>query len=165
MYFIPLLSENSDASFPIDNFSCQAAVAKVMSTCPGLKFLDIWQHANLSWAKFSSSLVVIKICHNQWKLVSANQRRSFIGVYNKLFLTTNAKEKHPYLLPYMVGTRIVIYYDTIDAFFWGYWDEAEVNITFEGWLILMLNENECTNCFVICHCLSFPYLYKVFSYL
>ena len=27
--------------------------------------------------------------------------------------------------------------------------EAEVNITFEGWLILMLTEKECTNCFVI----------------
>ena len=27
--------------------------------------------------------------------------------------------------------------------------EAEVNITFEGWLILMLTETECTNCFVI----------------
>ena len=34
--------------------------------------------------------------------------------------------------------------------------EAEVNITFEGWLILMLTEKECTNCFVIWHCLSFP---------
>ena len=34
--------------------------------------------------------------------------------------------------------------------------EAEVIIIFEGWLILMLTEKECTNCFVIWHCLSFP---------
>ena len=27
--------------------------------------------------------------------------------------------------------------------------EAEVNITFEGLVILMLTEKECTNCFVI----------------
>ena len=43
--------------------------------------------------------------------------------------------------------------------------EAEVNITFEGWLILMLTEKEWTNCFVIWHCLSCPVLFKVFSYL
>ena len=42
--------------------------------------------------------------------------------------------------------------------------EAEVNITFEGWLILMLTEKECTNCFVTWLCLSFPSLFKVFSY-
>ena len=34
--------------------------------------------------------------------------------------------------------------------------EAEVNSTFEGWLILMLTEEACTNCFVIWHCLYFP---------
>ena len=33
--------------------------------------------------------------------------------------------------------------------------EAEVNVTFEGWLILMLTENEYTNWYVIWHCLSF----------
>ena len=37
--------------------------------------------------------------------------------------------------------------------------EAEVNITFEGWLILMLTEKECTNCFVIWHCLSFIFIF------
>ena len=34
--------------------------------------------------------------------------------------------------------------------------KAEVNITYEGGLILMLTEKECTYCFVICHCFSFP---------
>ena len=34
--------------------------------------------------------------------------------------------------------------------------KAEVNIPIEGWLILMLTEKDCTNCFVIWHCLSFP---------
>ena len=34
----------------------------------------------LSWAKISYSLLDIKICHNQWKLVSANPSRYFIGV-------------------------------------------------------------------------------------
>ena len=38
--------------------------------------------------------------------------------------------------------------------------EAQVNITFEGWLILMLTEKEYTNCFVIWHCLSFPSFIK-----
>ena len=39
--------------------------------------------------------------------------------------------------------------------------EAKGNITFEGSLILMLTEKECTNCFVIWHCLSFPsFIYK-----
>ena len=28
-------------------------------------------------------------------------------------------------------------------------DKASVNITFEGWLFLMLTKKECTNCFVI----------------
>ena len=37
-----------------------------------------------------------------------------------------------------------------------YWGEDEVNIIFEGWLILVLTENECTNSFVIWHCPSFP---------
>ena len=40
-----------------------------------------------------------------------------------------------------------------------YRGEAEVNITFEGWLILMLTEKECTNCFVIWHCLSFIFIF------
>ena len=35
--------------------------------------------------------------------------------------------------------------------------KSELNITFEGWLILMLAEKECTNWFVIWHCMSpFP---------
>ena len=34
--------------------------------------------------------------------------------------------------------------------------EAEKNITFEGWLILLSTEKECTYCFVIWHCFSFP---------
>ena len=34
--------------------------------------------------------------------------------------------------------------------------EGEVNITFEGRLILMLTEKECTSCFVIWPGLSFP---------
>ena len=54
---------------------------KVMSTCPGLNLvqsiLAVWQHGR---AKFSSSLVDIKICHNQCKLVLASRRRYFIGV-------------------------------------------------------------------------------------
>ena len=34
--------------------------------------------------------------------------------------------------------------------------EAEMNITLEGWLILKLPGKECTNCFVIWYCFSFP---------
>lgn len=37
-----------------------------------------------------------------------------------------------------------------------YRDEAGVDITFEGWLILMLIEKECIYCFVIWQCLSSP---------
>ena len=37
--------------------------------------------------------------------------------------------------------------------------EAEVNTSLYGWLILMLNEHKCTNCFVIWHCLIFPNFY------
>ena len=45
-------------------------------------------------------------------------------------------------------------------------DEAEVNIPFEGWLILMFIEKECTNCFVIYDTVSlFLVLFKVVSYL
>ena len=36
--------------------------------------------------------------------------------------------------------------------------EAEVNITFQNWLILMLTEKECTNCFVMTMSL-FSYFY------
>ena len=38
--------------------------------------------------------------------------------------------------------------------------KAEVNITFAGWLILMLTEKECTNWFVVWYCLSFPSFIK-----
>ena len=44
--------------------------------------------------------------------------------------------------------------------------EAEVNITFEGWLILVLIEKECTNCFVIWHCLSFScFILSIFIFI
>ena len=58
--------------FPISIFGCQAAVKKLMLTCPGLNFArfifsclsaltnpDVY----LLWAKFYSSLVNVKICH------------------------------------------------------------------------------------------------------
>ena len=44
-----------------------------------LAFCQHWKSSsNLSLATFSSSLLDIKICHNQWKLVSANQGKYFI---------------------------------------------------------------------------------------
>ena len=63
-------------SFPISISSCQAAVKKVMSTYPGLNLVPsifsclaalTYPDVYLSWTKFSSSLVDIKICHNRWK--------------------------------------------------------------------------------------------------
>ena len=62
---------------------------KMMSTCPGLKLVQsIFSclsaltnpDVDLSYAKLSSSLVNIKACHIQLKLVLASQRRSFIRV-------------------------------------------------------------------------------------
>ena len=56
---------------------------KMMSTCPGLNLVQsIFSYlvsltnpdVNLSCAKFSSSLVDIKICHYKWKQVSAIRR-------------------------------------------------------------------------------------------
>ena len=62
---------------------------KNMSTYPGLNSVQSTFNcllaltnpdAYLSCAKFSSSLLDIKICHKQWKLVPSNQGMSFIGV-------------------------------------------------------------------------------------
>ena len=80
---------SSDSPVHTAIFSCQAAVKKVMSTCPRLNLVQSIlscltaltnPDVDLSWAKLNPSLVNIKICHNQRKLVLANQRRSFIGV-------------------------------------------------------------------------------------
>ena len=90
-----------------------------MSTCPGLNEVHIYlnclsaltkPHVGLSWAKFSSSLVHIKICQNKSKVVSANQRRSFIGVISQHGLSTWERDVH-----------------RVEAL-------AEVGFTFEGWL-------------------------------
>ena len=44
--------------------------------------------------------------------------------------------------------------------------EAEVNITFEGCIILMLTEKECTYSFVIWHCLSFlSSIFRIFIFI
>ena len=68
-------------------FKLSGSIEKnLMSTCPVLNLVQsifscLSALANpdvyLSWAKFSSSLVDIKFCHNQWKLVSVSQRRYF----------------------------------------------------------------------------------------
>ena len=42
--------------------------------------------------------------------------------------------------------------------------EAGEKTTLEGWPILMLNENECTNCFVLWHWSLFQIWYQVFLY-
>ena len=46
--------------------------------------------------------------------------------------------------------------------------KAKVNITFECRLILMLTKTECTNCFVLWNCLSFPFftssLFHIYKY-
>ena len=64
-------------------FSSLSALTKAMS--PGLDlvqsiFSSLSRLTLLMLSVFSSSLFDIMICHNQCKLVSANQRRSFIGV-------------------------------------------------------------------------------------
>ena len=62
------------ANFPILIFGCQEAVEKIMFTCPVQNLVQsIFSRVaaltnpdvDLSWAKFSSSLVDIKICHSQ----------------------------------------------------------------------------------------------------
>ena len=79
-----------ESIYPISTFSCQAVLAnKLYVYLSWTKFSLIYfsclsaltnPHVDLSCAKFSSSLVDIKIGHNQSKLVSSNQSRSFIEV-------------------------------------------------------------------------------------
>ena len=74
-------------------FSCKAAVRKLGVYLTWARFSYIYisclsaltnPDVYLSWAKLSSSLIDIKICHNQWNLDSASQKRSFIGSYNNV---------------------------------------------------------------------------------
>ena len=46
-----------------------------------------------------------------------------------------------------------------------HWGKAELNIAFEGWLILMLTEKECTICFLYDTVSIFLVLFKLISYL
>ena len=89
MHFLDYCSNlrYKSVSISIVTFICQAAVKKSMLTCPVLNlFQSIFSclsalknlHVNLSWAKFSSSLIDIKICHKDWPLWPWRQRSRYI---------------------------------------------------------------------------------------
>ena len=87
-------------------FSCQAAVIKGNVYLSCTKFSSIYfsclsalkkPAVYLPWAKFSPSLLDIKIYHNQWKLISANQWRSFILLFLVLGLSDGIMSEQWYL--------------------------------------------------------------------
>ena len=93
---IQMISLSLESIYPIYTFSCEAAVTKLnvyLSWAKNSIYFSCLSaltnpHVFLSWVKFSSSLVHIRICHNQSKLVSANQRRSLTNQNTVKYIST-----------------------------------------------------------------------------